>query len=283
MRVLIGCEFSGVVRDAFVKLGHQAVSCDFLPTESPGVHYCGDVREILDGWMPVSFSAECDPDGDGWCSISDCDIDSCLCIGPTQDGIEYKEIDGQLFGRPIDNPHWDIGIFHPPCTYLNSASVWALKDPDYIRYPGVGYHQRVKAGTLTGELRRKAQAESVEFVKTLWNAPIKKIAIENPVGQLSTLFMPPTQTVHPYQFGHDASKNTALWLKGLPPLTFDPAQRVQGRMVNGKERWSNQTDSGQSNVTPSAKRWADRSVTYSGIAAAMASQWGQSTKKADEH
>lgn len=112
-------------------------------------------------------------------------------------------------------------------------------------------------------------------------APVPRIAIENPVGAIGTRIRAADQFVQPYDFGDDASKRTGLWLKGLPPLVIDPAKRFSGRLVewprgSGKmvERWSNQTDSGQNRLGPSADRWAARSVTYAGIARAMARQWG---------
>jgi len=268
MRVLIACEFSGTVRDAFLKRGHDAMSCDLLPTESPGPHYQGDVRDILDGWQPVSFTAECDPDGEGWCQVRDCDIDSCNCIGPTQDGIEYIEKNGVLFGRSEIHPHWDLMIAHPDCTYLTCSAEWAYKDGPY--------HQKIKPETLVGKARRDARIAALDFVQLLLNAPINQIAIENPRGVISTAIQPATQYIQPYQFGHDASKITGLWLKNLPLLV--PTKLIPGRilMQNGKsvERWANQTDSGQNKLTPSENRWKERAKTYQGWADAMAEQWG---------
>lgn len=259
---------SGIVRDAFAALGHDAWSCDLLPTERPGAHYQGDVRDILEGWQPVSFTAECDPDGDGWCAVRDCDIDGCKCIGPTQDGIEYLEKNGVLFGRPEDNPHWDLMIAHPDCTFLTNSAAWAFSDGPY--------HQKVNPGTLVGAARRAAREDALDFVRLLLNAPIDHIAIENPVGAIGTAIRPATQFIQPYDFGDDASKITGLWLKNLPPLM--PTNHVPGRMVlhNGKtvERWGNQTDSGQNKLTPSADRWKERARTYQGWADAMAEQWG---------
>ena len=113
--ILVACEHSGIVRDAFRAAGHHAVSCDLLPTESPGMHYQGDVRDLLDGWEPVRFSGECDPDGDGWCQVNDCDPNECACMGPTQDDeVEYKEIHGSLLARPLERPQWDLIIFSQP-------------------------------------------------------------------------------------------------------------------------------------------------------------------------
>jgi len=213
MRVLIACEYSGRVRDAFSKRGHYAMSCDLLPSEAGGTHYQGDVRDIL------------------------------------HDG-------------------WDLMIAHPDCTYLTNSAAWAYKDGPY--------HQMVKPETLVGAARRKARAEALDFVRVLLSAPIPRIAIENPMGAISTAIQPASQYIQPHQFGHDASKITGLWLKNLPPLV--PTKRIQGRIVmhNGKlvERWANQTDSGQNKLTPSDYRWKERARTYLGWADAMAEQWG---------
>lgn len=196
MRVLVACEFSGVVRDAFLRRGHDAVSCDLLPTESPGPHIVGDVLAVLGGG-------------------------------------------------------YDLMIAHPPCTYLCSS----------------GLHWN---GRVAGRAERTAAA--LDFVRALLDAPIPRIAIENPVGCIGSRIRPADQTIQPWQFGHDASKRTCIWLKNLPNLV--PTRTVAGRIVNGKHRWANQTDSGQNRVAPSADRWKQRSVTYAGIAEAMADQWG---------
>jgi hypothetical protein len=216
MNVLIACEFSGIVRDAFTSRGHHAVSCDLLPTEAPGLHVQGDVLDIL---------------GDGW----------------------------------------DLMIAHPPCTYLSSSGLhWNTRRPE----------------------RTQQTDEAMAFVMALANAPIPRICIENPVGRIGTAWRKADQTIQPYQFGHDASKRTCLWLKGLPPL--EGTSSVVTRTVcticgntclNGsncpsclihsvKPRWGNQTNSGQNKLGPSVDRWALRSATYPGIAEAMADQWG---------
>ena len=218
MRILIACEYSGTVRDAFAARGHDAMSCDLLPTDKPGKHYQGDVRDVL-------------------------------------------------------NDGWDLAIFHPPCTYLTSSAEWAYKDPDFQRYPGVGYHQKLKPGTLFGAERRKARALAVEFFLLLWNSNIHRACIENPVGHISQhLRGAARQIIQPHQFGHDASKATCLWLKNLPKLR--PTENIPPRIVNGKPRWANQTDGGQSKLAPSKDRWKIRSTTYKGISEAMADQWG---------
>ena len=217
LRVLVACEFSGTVRDAFTARGHDAMSCDLLPTEKPGPHYQGDVREILYG------------------------------------------------------QHWDLMIAHPDCKYLTSSAEWAYKDPDMVRYPGVGYHQKLKPATLFGEKRRKARQEAIDFFLTLWCAPIENIVIENPVGVVSKSIKP-TQIIQPNDFGHDASKATCLWIKGLPGLR--PTDKIHPRIVNGRPRWSNQSDNGQNKLPPSDDRWKLRAKTYQGIAEAFAHQWG---------
>lgn len=196
MRVLVACEMSGRVRDAFIRRGHEVMSCDLLDTLVPGPHYKGSVFDIL--------------------------------------------YDG-----------WDLMIAHPPCTYLSVSGLhWNKRNPD----------------------RQQQTEEALEFVKLLMDAPIEKICIENPVSCISSRIRKPDQIIQPYEFGHDASKRTCLWLKGLPPLT--PTSFVAGRFVNGKQRWGNQTDSGQNRLGPSEDRAAIRSLTYEGIAEAMATQWG---------
>ena len=249
MRVLVACEYSGTVREAFRALGHDAWSCDLLPTDRPGLHYQGDVLRLLDGWVPARFSAECDPEGeDDHCQLTSAPIEGCPCLGPTQDDVEYMEQDGELFARPISRPQWDLMIAHPPCTYLSSSGLhWNKRRPE-----------------------RAAQTEqALAFVLTLANAPIKRIAIENPIGALSSRWRKPDQIIQPWQHGEDASKATCLWLKGLPPLL--PSAVLPG---GPRARRGNQTPSGQNKLGPSPDRWKIRSKTYQGIADAMAKQWG---------
>jgi len=194
MRVLVACEYSGTVRDAFIRVGHYAASCDLLPSESSlGDHYQCSVLDILDHG-------------------------------------------------------WDLMIAHPPCTHL--------------------------AVSGAAHFARKAveQAEALDFVRQLLDAPIPRIALENPVSIISSRIRKPDQILQPYQFGHDASKKTCLWLKGLPLLR--PTQMVEPRMIDGKPRWENQTNSGQNRLGPSPDRWKKRSTTFQGIADAMAKQWG---------
>lgn len=197
MRVLVACEFSGTVRDAFIAKGHDAMSCDLLPTEKPGPHYHGDVFDII-----------------------------------------------------FDD--WDLMIAHPPCTYVCSSGLHWNK-----RLPG----------------REQKTVDAISFIDRLWRAPIKKKAFENPIGCLPkrSILGKASQIIQPWQFGHDASKATCIWVDGLPLLTH--TKIVAPRIVDGKKRWANQTDSGQNNLGPSADRWALRSVTYQGIADAMAEQW----------
>lgn len=221
-RVLVACEESATVRDAFNRLGHDAISCDLLPTRNPlGWHLQGDVTPLLE-----------------------------------QD--------------------WDMIIGFPPCTYFTNSSVWALKDPDFARYPGVGYHQRIKPTTLTGEARRKAQATALTFVQRIWRS-CQTVCIENPNGLLSSLFRKPSQIIQPWQFGHPESKTTSLFLKNLPLLTATHILAIEEhgwRTPSGVWRWMNQTSGGQSNLSPTPDRDKIRSTTYAGIGEAMARQWG---------
>lgn len=193
MRVLVACEFSGAVRDAFIARGHDAMSCDLLPSDVPGPHYCGDVRDVIDNG-------------------------------------------------------WDLMIAHPPCTYLAVSGLhWNKRRPE----------------------RAKLTEDALDFVRLLLDAPIQKIALENPIGCISSRIRKPDQIIQPWQFGHDASKATCLWLKGLPLLR--PTDVLPG---GRKARRANQTASGQNKLPPSADRWKLRSLTYLGIARAMAEQWG---------
>lgn len=193
---------------------------------------------------------------------------------PSEDGATNHH-QGDVFDL-IEKQHFDLMIAHPPCTYFTAAAAWALQDANFDKYPGVGYHQKIKAGTLVGAARREAQKQALDFVLRLMDAPIKMKAIENPVGQLSTLYRKPDQTIHPWWFGDDASKSTCLWLENLPMLR--KTKEVRGRIVNGKERWGNQTDSGQNKLSPSVDRWKERSRTYPGIGEAWATQWGVLTQ-----
>ena len=192
-RVLVACEYSGRVRDEFAARGWDAWSCDFEPSDTPGQHYRGDVRDLL-----------------------------------TQ--------------------RWDMMIAFPPCTYLCSSGMhWTtrgLRDP-------------------------KLTEEALDFVHLLLNSGIHRIAIENPIGIISTRICKPSQIIHPWQFGENASKATCLWLKNLPLMK---PTIVLEKPLSG--RWANQTASGQNKLGPSPTRWKERSRTFRGIAQAMAEQWG---------
>lgn len=195
MNILIACEFSGIVRDAFKRRGHNAISCDILDTASPGNHFQCDVRDLL--WMK-----------------------------------------------------WDMMIAHPPCTHLAVSGARYFKD------------------------KQVQQAEALELVRTLLYSDIPLIALENPVSIISSRIRKPDQIIQPWMFGHPESKSTCLWLKGLPLLA---PTRVLDKPPSG--RWQNQTPSGQNRLGPSPDRWAERSKTYSGIAEAMAEQWGSIDSK----
>ncbi len=194
MRVLVACEFSGTVRDAFKVFGHDAWSCDLLPTEKEGNHYQGDVFDII------------------------------------EDG-------------------WDLMIAHPPCTYLASV--------------GLNWNNRVEG-------RWQKTEEALEFIQRLLNAAIPRIALENPVGIISTRIRKPDQIINPFQFGHPQRKATCLWLKNLPKLisTNEVIPEEGIRDKNGKLRYF---------VDQQARtkdRWKIRSRTFQGIAEGMAAQWG---------
>lgn len=200
MKVLVACEFSGRVRDAFIEKGHDAISCDFLPAEGKYIenHYRGSVLDLIDNGGP-----------------------------------------------------YDLMIAFPPCTYLCSS--------------GLHWNGRVPG-------RQEKTEAALKFVRTLLDAPIPRIALENPVGCISSRIRKPDQKIQPYDFGHDASKGTCLWLSNLPKLVG--TSYCAPRMVDGKKRWANQTDSGQNRLGPSDTRAKERSTTYAGIAQAMADQWG---------
>lgn len=193
-RLLVACEYSGRVRDAFAAHGWDAWSCDLLPTEiESDKHYQGPVEDLL-------------------------------------------------------TDHWDMLIAFPPCTYLCSS----------------GMHW-----TTRGKRDPQLTEDALAFVRLLLNTPISRIALENPVGCISTRIRKPDQIIQPWQFGHAESKKTCLWLKNLPLL--QPTD-VLPLPANGV--WSNQTPSGQNRLAPSPDRWKERSKTYPGIATAMATQWG---------
>ncbi len=179
---------------------------------------------------------------------------------------------------------WDFGVFHPMCTYLTTSGAWALMDADFERYPVHGYHQKPNPEKLYGAARREAQAADLDNFRRLLELPFA-YAIENPaVSAINTAIRPPDQTLHPYELGDDASKNTGLWLsRGVPKLMTLPLRdQAPGRLVehpkgSGKPvlRWANQTDSGQNKLPPGPDRWLKRSETYPGIAKAMGCTWGR--------
>jgi len=188
MRVLVACEFSGVVREAFRKRGHDAWSCDLLPADDGSqYHYQDDVRNVLGRGKP-------------WAMLP-----------------------------------WDLMIAHPPCTHLAVSGARWFKD------------------------KRAEQAEALEFVRFLLDAPVPRIALENPVSIISSHIRKPDQVIQPWQFGHGETKATCLWLKNLPKLK--PTNIVDGREARVHK------------LPPSADRWKLRSITYTGIAEAMAEQW----------
>ncbi len=194
---------------------------------------------------------------------------------PSRDG-HAKHLTGDIHQHL--NKDWDFAILHPMCTYLTVSAAWAFKEPNFDKYPNGGYHQKLKPGTLTGQARRDAREVELANFRGLLNLPYP-VVIENPgLSFINTSIRPPDQKIQPWMFGDNASKNTGIWTTGGIPA-LKGTNRVQGRMVlhNGKtvERWANQTDSGQNNVTPSADRWLERSETYPGIAAAFGAQWGR--------
>lgn len=173
---------------------------------------------------------------------------------------------------------WDFAVLHPMCTYLTTSGAWALLDPDFTKYPAHGYHQKPNPEKLYGADRRAAQKTDLDNFMALLDLPFP-VALENPaVSAINTAIRAPDQSVHPYQFGDDASKNTGWWLtKGTPKLQVDPSLYVSPRMClqpSGSvlPRWGNQTDTGQNKLSPDLNRWLERSKTYPGIAAAM-EQW----------
>ena len=177
---------------------------------------------------------------------------------PAEDGSPYH-YQGDCFDL-INDQQFDLMIAHPPCTYLSVS----------------GLHWNTRGVLVDGRPRAELTEEALDFVRRLMDAPIQRIAIENPVSGISSRIRKPDQIIQPWQFGEDASKATCLWLKNLPLLT--PTKIIEGREVvhNGKtvSRWANQTDSGQNKLAPSEDRWKERSRTYAGIAAAFADQWG---------
>ena len=183
---------------------------------------------------------------------------------PARDNSQ-KHLQGDIWQVALGQ-HWDFAVLHPMCTYLTVSAAWAYGDGPY--------HQKVKPGTLVGAARRAARDEALENFRRLLELPFP-VAIENPgTSFVSKAIRPPSQIVQPFQFGDDASKATGFWLTNGVPL-LQTTEQVAPRMVEGRPRWANQTDSGQNRLSPSASRWLERSATYPGIAAAMGDQWGR--------
>lgn len=175
----------------------------------------------------------------------------------TQDDPKYH-IKADI--RDIANDsRWGMGIFHPTCTYLTISANWAYNDPDYKKYPDIGYHQKPKADTLVGSARREAREDALDMIRFLMNLDYPS-AIENPIGSISSRIRKPDQIIQPWQFGHGETKATCLWLNKLPKL--QPTDIVDGRE---QKVWK---------MAPNPDRWQERSKTYSGIAKACAEQWG---------
>lgn len=198
MKVLVACEYSGRVREAFKKLGHDAWSCDLLPTDIPGNHYQCDVLDII-------------------------------------------------------NNGWDLMIAHPPCTHLAVSGA---------RY----FAEKIADGR---------QQAALDFVKMLMDAPILKIAIENPVSVISSKIRKPDQIIQPYEYGYPETKKTCLWLKGLPKLVPTNIVEPEFIIANGKKYSPTHYKSYRDQAT----RAHIRSLTYQGIADAMANQWGGHCEK----
>ena len=240
--ILIACEESQAVCKAFREKGHEAYSCDIIECSGghPEWHIQGDVLKVLNP---------------AWCDS--------LGFDSSDDwyGIEFHTCDGKL--HQIDGC-WDLIIAHPPCTYLTvTGNRWFNVE----RY---------------GEkaLKRIAdREEAAEFFMKIAKANCDKIAIENPIGYMSTYYRKPEQIIHPYYFAESQDdvncerKATCLWLKGLEPLKYEI--KFEPRVIhykNGKgtdSPWHVNTMS-----LPPAERAKARSKTFPGIAKAMAEQWG---------
>lgn len=194
MRVLVACEFSGIVREAFKARGHDAWSCDLLPTEIPGNHIQDDVLKHL-------------------------------------------------------NDGWDLMIAHPPCTWLCQSMLVNSRRKDRPKI------------TEQFESKRK---EAFDFVMLLAAAPIPKIAIENPHGYLNQAWRSADGMVYPWEHGHSYSKPSCFWLKGLRPL--QPSVALFNPPPYKKlDFWSDKRNPNNKSL---------KSITFSGIAKAMAEQWG---------
>ena len=177
---------------------------------------------------------------------------------PCSGGHPEWHIQGDIIKHleTVGPDYYDMIISFPSCTYLTVSNNGPMARG---------------CSKYTIEEGKELRRQGIEFFMYFVNYPCKLKAIENPIGIMSSLYRKPDQIIQPYEFGHDASKKTCLWLFGLPLLK--PTGRITGRMVNGRERFSNQTDSGQNKLTPSDTRATERSKTYTGIAEAMAAQW----------
>lgn len=209
-----------------------------------------------------------------------CEVYTCDLL-PSRGGDQSKHLRCDVWDAIRSRP-WAFGLFHPMCTYLTVSAAWALKDPDFEKYPGVGYHQRIDPGKLYGAPRREQQQRDLENFAALLALDFPAV-LENPaLNFVNRVIASPWQVVHPHEFGSDASKATGLWRNDvarrarLPTLL--PTERVPPRWVQGKKamlpRWANQTDSGQNRLSPGEDRWLQRSETYPGIAKAMGATWG---------
>lgn len=228
-----------------------------------GMETSGVLRRAFQAAGHECFSCDLLPSEDGGEEMAYRPQDPALSAGKHFVGDVFDCLDNM---RATDL--WpDLAIFHPDCTYHTVAGAWAFGDGPY--------HQQVQPGTLVGAERRAARDKAEALVRRIVALPIKRKAIENPIGTLSTRVLGPAQQiVQPYQFGDDASKATCLWLWGLPKLVVPPkAEWVPPRYVNGRPRWANQTDSGQNRLSPGPDRWRDRARTYPGIAQAMVANW----------
>ena len=238
MNVLVACEESQRVCTAFREKGHNAFSCDILPCSGghPEWHIQGDVLEILNS------------------------KDHPQAAGTWHGGYEIYSVSGIMFATCDRKAHWvekwDLIIAHPPCTYLTLAGNKWFKPEFADRFPG----------------RQKQRKEAIDFFMAIANADCDKIAIENPVGVMSSQWRKPDQYIEPYMFGDPEKKKTGLWLKGLPLL--NPTNIVEPVIIHCKSganepRWHMETMH-----LPKEERSRVRSQTFHGIAKAFADQWG---------
>lgn len=218
-------------------------------------------------------------------------------ILPDQNGNDDYHFQGDIIEllKQRYGIKWDLFIVHPDRTYLTCSAEWAYKERDQI-------NKNLSPDKLYGAERLAAREQALQFVRDLieLSVHIPMVCIENPaINKINTVIKKPSQVIHPHQFGHDASKQTGLWLKGLPHLlptqNIDPRYVCCGHVLNESEiehgclecfgdkkplpRWSNQTDSGQNRLPPSKDRWLIRATTYQGWSDAMVNQWGNLIKQ----